>query len=129
MPENTKFTIFPLLTLLLILGLISVPAVFEKKPESESLSPTERLILVAPRNAQQLASVCNTAQAAGHNFIVDGDMLKTVENIVEGVEIDNESSNFHGVFFGVPNLSKREQYLAAGLLEIDSFGELALIGD
>lgn len=71
------------------------------------------------RNAQQLASVCNAAQAAGHDFVKKGlDLSATVAEVVKGAVVKDEDSPFFNTFFGVPNLSLPEQEAASRFLEI-----------
>ena len=59
------------------------------------------------RNAQQLSSVCNAAQAAGHDF-VGADLATTVTAIIAGATINDSTSPFNGSYFGVPNLTGQE---------------------
>ncbi len=70
------------------------------------------------RNAQQLASVCNAAQAAGLDFVKGDSVLATVAAIVAGGTIDDPKSQFQGTFFGVPNLAEAEQERAMEFLAI-----------
>jgi type IV pilus assembly protein PilA len=74
------------------------------------------------RNAQQLSSVCNAAQAAGFDFVEAAggtgvEAYKVAAQVVGGHTIDDASSPFKGAFFGVPNLSEQEYKLAANYLK------------
>lgn len=60
------------------------------------------------RNAQQLASVANAAQAAGLDFVAlagSNDVGAVLANVAQGAKIDDPGNHFHGTFFGAPNLS------------------------
>jgi prepilin-type N-terminal cleavage/methylation domain-containing protein len=79
------------------------------------------------RNAQQLASVCNAAAAAGMDWIeangyADGDdsVAALVGVIVAGDTVDETTSPFNGNYFGVPNLSSEDQADAAAYLTISN---------
>lgn len=63
------------------------------------------------RNAQNLASVFASAQAAGYDFSKTGGTGATLANeaaiitaVINGATINNASSPFNGAFFGVPGL-------------------------
>ena len=67
------------------------------------------------RNAQNLASVCAAAQAAGLDF-TNADLNVTISAIVSGATITEAGNPFDGTFFGVPGLaaddiSAAEKYL------------------
>jgi prepilin-type N-terminal cleavage/methylation domain-containing protein len=62
------------------------------------------------RNAQQISSVCNAAQAAGLDFVAasDGSVDGVVKAVVKGDKVSDATSPFNGSYFGVPNLSGGE---------------------
>lgn len=72
------------------------------------------------RAAQNLASVCAAAQAAGWDFVAEGkgDLNDTVNLIVVGQAVKDASSPFFGTHFGVPGLTKRQQRRACYYLTI-----------
>lgn len=70
------------------------------------------------RNAQQLSSVCNAAQAAGHDFVGANDLAATVTAIIGGATINDSTSPFNGSYFGVPNLTGQEVTDAKQYLKI-----------
>jgi len=74
------------------------------------------------RNAQQLASVANAAQAAGYDFVAeDGPgAADVVSAIVTGTTIDDPTSPFDETYFGVPNMSAQEQEDALLFLGIEN---------
>lgn len=73
------------------------------------------------RNAQQLSSVCNAAQAAGHDFVgSETDKVEVCKDIRTGSTITDTTSPFYGSFFGVPNLSDTELTAATGYLAISN---------
>jgi Tfp pilus assembly protein FimT len=68
------------------------------------------------RNAQELAAICSTAQAAGVDFVVTGDLDKTIENVVKGGKpLDGA---FAGKFFGVQGMAPKDQNSAKRYLEL-----------
>ena len=76
------------------------------------------------RNAQQLSSVCNAAQAAGHDFVTPGNVVKTVDDIIEGATINDSTSPFNGSYFGVPNLTSQEVIDARQYLKLSEDGSM-----
>ena len=70
------------------------------------------------RNAQELATVCATAQAAGVDFVVAGDMDQTIKNVVAGGEPADGA--FAGRFFGLPGLTPVDQGTAKTYLLLDN---------
>lgn len=69
------------------------------------------------RNAQELATVCTTAQAAGVDFVVAGNLDQTIKNVVAGGKPSDGA--FAGRFFGVPGLTPVDQATAKTYLIID----------
>ena len=68
------------------------------------------------RNAQELASICATGQAAGIEFIATGDLEGTIRNVVTGAAPD--SGAFAGRYFGVPGLTPSDQASAKAYLRL-----------
>jgi prepilin-type N-terminal cleavage/methylation domain-containing protein len=68
------------------------------------------------RNAQELAAICAVAQAAGLNFVVSGNLEKTIENIVAGGTPADGA--FAGKFFGLKGLQPADQITASKYLEL-----------
>ena len=56
--------------------------------------------------AQELVEICTSAQAAGLNFVVEGDLNTTVSNIVTGGTPSDGA--FVGQTFSLPNLSQQD---------------------
>ena len=69
------------------------------------------------RNAQELATVCATAQAAGVDFVVAGNLEQTIKNVVAGGMPPDGA--FAGRFFGVPGMAPVDQTTAKKYLLID----------
>lgn len=87
---------------------------------------------VAKRDAQNLASVCASAQAAGWDFATgtNGTVEEVVAAVTKGHTINDTGNPFHGTFFGVPGmnharLSGALRYLKfeSGMLMYDSEGK------
>ena len=69
------------------------------------------------RNAQNLASICASAQAAGLNFVdKEGSLEVTVEQVVSGGLVSG--GVYDGSFFGLPNLSEEAQERAQEYLAL-----------
>lgn len=73
-------TLVELLMTIAIIGIIAAIAI----PNLSALHSGEVKETRHRRNAQEIASVFVTAQAAGLNFAVPGDLEQTIRNIVEG---------------------------------------------
>ena len=74
------------------------------------------------RNAQSLVSVCGACQAAGWDWVAEGegDLGAIVNLIVRGHVIDEETSPFNGTLFAVPNLDHGEQKRALKYLAVQN---------
>lgn len=68
------------------------------------------------RNAQELAAICATAQAAGVDFVATGDLEQTVKNIVSGGKPADGA--FAGNYFGLPGLAPVDQTTAMTYLQL-----------
>ncbi len=69
-------------------------------------------------NAQELASVCGSAQVAGLDFVTKTNVARTIRNIVKGGTVT--SGNFAGHYFGVPGMSSTDQKAARKYLKIQN---------
>jgi type II secretory pathway pseudopilin PulG len=58
------------------------------------------------RNAQEIVSVCATAQVAGLNFVVLGNLEKSIENVIVGGA--PASGVFRGRLFRVPGVTLQD---------------------
>ncbi|MFV1994433.1 MAG: hypothetical protein ACC661_03260 [Verrucomicrobiales bacterium] len=70
------------------------------------------------RNARMLATISASAQVAGLDLVVSGDMIATIEKIVNGAVV--ESGQFKGERFALPGLSRNEWDEAAHYLAIQA---------
>jgi prepilin-type N-terminal cleavage/methylation domain-containing protein len=75
------------------------------------------------RNAQGIASIFASAQAAGLNFYVTGDKAATIQAVVTGDTVSSDGP-FKGTYFGIPGLSTGEQVFSAQFLEMDDSNSL-----
>ncbi|MFV1995688.1 MAG: hypothetical protein ACC661_09645, partial [Verrucomicrobiales bacterium] len=71
------------------------------------------------RNAQNLASVCAAAQAAGLDFVA-ADVPLTTTAVILGATVNETGNPFNGTFFGVPNLGANEKTGAEVYLGVTS---------
>ncbi len=108
--RNRKaFSLVEMLSVIGVIGIISAIAIPSISRIRESADDA-----VARRNAQNLASVFVSAQAAGVDLLAENDLASTVANIVSGgVASDGV---FDGSFFGLPGLSGAEQISAMDYL-------------
>lgn len=95
-------TLVELLTTICVLGLLTSIAL----PQISSLTQGEANETRHRRNAQSLASVCMTADAAGFSFVVDGDLEQTIRNIIKGGS--PSSGPFKGKKFAVRGLVEED---------------------
>ena len=112
--KNAGFSLVEMLVVIAVIGIIAAIAVPNIGRINEAADQSKDM-----RNAQNLASVCAAAQAAGHDF-VDTDVATTVAAIVTGATISEAGNPFNGTFFGVPNLSSAEITGASSYLTLSA---------
>jgi Tfp pilus assembly protein FimT len=100
-----------MLTTIAVLAVLTSIALISMSPINKNSEETRDR-----RNAQELAAVCAVAQAAGVNFVVSGDLKKTIENIVAGGTASDGA--FAGKFFGMKGLQPADQLTASNFLEL-----------
>ncbi|MAS93025.1 MAG: hypothetical protein CMO55_07485 [Verrucomicrobiales bacterium] len=91
------FSLVEMLVVIAVIGIIAAIAVPNISKINDSAKDA-----AARRNAQNIASVYASANAAGHSFGTDVDGI--IAAIRTGHEIDDETSPFDETFFGVPGL-------------------------
>ncbi len=91
-----------------VISAIAIPNISRIRESAETAT--------AQRNAQNLASVFISARAAGVDLLAEGNLEKTVSNIVAG-DVAAEGV-FEGSYFGIPGLSEDEQTAALGFLAL-----------
>lgn len=107
------FSLIELLTVVAILGVFaSIALVMMGNINQSSVDTRDR------RNAQELAAVCASAQAAGVDFVVAGDIDETIKNVVKGGEPADGA--FAGRFFGLQGLAPADQETAKKYLELNN---------
>lgn len=115
------FSLVEMLTTISVIGILSaaaLPSVSRINQASEQATQK--------RNAQNLAAVCASAQAAGLNFVTN-DFDQTLVAVAEGGEV--VGGVFDGSYFGVPGLSEQAISEAAQFLELRNGSLLYCGGD
>jgi hypothetical protein len=69
------------------------------------------------RNAQEIASVANVANAVGMNLVVEGDLEATLKNILTGGKASGGAFKNH--FFGVRSLTIEDARAASKYLSLE----------
>jgi prepilin-type N-terminal cleavage/methylation domain-containing protein len=105
------FTLVEMLTTIAVLAVLtSIALPTMSSINQNSIDTRDR------RNAQELAAMCATAQAAGVDFVVPDDLEKTIENIVKGGKPADGA--FAGKFFGIQGMAPQDQGTAKRYLEL-----------
>jgi prepilin-type N-terminal cleavage/methylation domain-containing protein len=105
------FSLVEMLTTIAVLGVMTAIALMSISQINQNSKETRDR-----RNAQELAAVCAVAQAAGVEFVVSGDLPKTIENIVAGGTASEGA--FAGKSFGMRGLQPADQETASKYLEL-----------
>ncbi len=101
--KQAAFSLVEMLSVIAVIGIISAIAV----PGVSRINDSAREA-TAKRNAQNIASIYASAQAAGLSFNVgNGDVLQTIQQVIAGGTASG--GVFDGAYFGLPGLSESEQ--------------------
>ncbi len=121
--KNTSgFSLVEMLVVIAVIGIIAAIAVPNIGRINDAAEEAK-----SKRNAQNLASVYASAQAAGLDFLVSGNEGNTIAKVVTGATVSAAGSPFNGTFFGVPNLSSLEQGRAGTFLDLTADGMLVYL--
>jgi type IV pilus assembly protein PilA len=96
------FSLVEMLVVIAVIGIIAAIAV----PNIGRINDSAKDATYR-RNAQNLASVFASAQAAGHDFSDGGKLNQkaVIEAMITGATINDPGSPFNGTYFGVPGLN------------------------
>jgi len=119
--RHSAFSLVEMLVVIAVIGIMAAIAVPQIGRINDAAKESKD-----KRNAQNIASVCGSAQAAGLDF-VGADVAATVSAVVAGNTV-TDPGPFQNTFFGVPNLSAADQTSAATYLELSN-GMLLYKGD
>lgn len=102
------FSLVEMLVVIAVIGIIAAIAV----PNIGRINDSAKDATYR-RNAQNIASVFASAQAAGHNFADDGSggtlgEAAIIGAIITGATINDTDSPFHDTYFGVPGLDSTD---------------------
>lgn len=115
---NKGFSLVEMLVVIAVIGIIAAIAVPQIGRINESAKDATNR-----RNAQSIASIYASAQAAGYDFDADAGNDQAVATIVGAIVTGKkitEQGPFYNAFFGVPNLSAQEKTGASGFLSWDA---------
>lgn len=115
--KRSGFSLFELLTTVAILGVLSSLAITAFGGQRGAFEDTRDR-----RNAQEIAQVCMTANAAGLDFVVAGSVENSIRKAVLGGA--PSSGAFRGKIFKAGAMSDEDILGAARFLEIKN-GELS----
>ena len=95
-------TLIEVLTMIAIIGSIAAIAI----PQLTSWLTSDAQELRNRRNAQELASVFATAQAAGRDFAASGDLVQTIRNVITGGS--PSEGPFKGQLYAMKSLKEQD---------------------
>lgn len=102
------FSLFEMLLVVALIGIMTAIVVPTMTSHSQYEAARNR------RNAQEMTAICASAQVAGLNFVIPGDLEATVRNILTG------GTPADGIFKG-------QQFRASGIKEADAMKALGYL--
>ncbi|MEM1441775.1 MAG: prepilin-type N-terminal cleavage/methylation domain-containing protein [Verrucomicrobiota bacterium] len=102
---KAAFSLVEMLVVIAVIGIIAAIAV----PNIGRINDSAKDATYR-RNAQNIASVFASAQAAGHDFSAGGTLAEAaiIGAIITGATIADTDSPFNGTYFGVPGLDSTD---------------------
>ncbi len=102
------FSLFEMLLVVALIGIMTAIVVPTMTSHSQYEAARNR------RNAQEMTAICASAQVAGLNFVIPGDLEATVRNILTG------GTPADGIFKG-------QSFRASGIKEADAMKALGYL--
>jgi len=127
--RNKKHSAFSLVEMLVVIAVIGVIAAIAV-PNISKINRGARYAK-DQRNAQQIASVVASANAAGHDFAAGAsDEEDVADAVIAGHELTAaENPSLQGTYFGVPNLDTVERDGAVNFLTLEADGRVTYDAD
>jgi len=104
------FTLLEMLTVIGVIGVICGMVIVNAIPDDRYAAARDM------RNAQELAALCESASAAGLNFVVAGNMDETLANLLRGGT--PETGVFKGRVFSLRSMSPESAKSASKYLRL-----------
>jgi len=107
---QSGFSLFEMLLVVALIGIMTVIVVPTMTSHSRYEAARNR------RNAQEMTAICTSAQAAGINFVIPGDLEATIRNIIAGGT--PSSGVFKGQSFRATGINEADAMKALGYLQL-----------
>ncbi len=111
-PSSRAFSLVEMLVVLAVVGILTAIAIVPFTAVTKERADQAR----DRQNAQNLVSMAQSGNAAGLDFIVDGDLMATIDNIVSGGT--SSDGVFSGTSFSLEGLGDEHKLRASVYMEL-----------